>query len=350
MDDALFTGYLEHCVDNHTIQQAWAISQALFEEYILEGVPIPPLFRIVPEAVALWNSCKGPIDNYSRMLKNSKNLTAKLTPIGNMWIHMIHTSVYNAFQAHHLIQNINFLLDDDKCLTWDDFIRHRHNNNKRDGNTMRSFILLLEQAIEAKIVAYYKAHPNKKRERDGDDDGIENIWGKKKRRIKRTEFFVGKRRKLRMDGVDHDQVNYPKQKHCFWCCCVTTGKDHYRLGFKTYIGCQKCEVPLCVTVREGETSSCYKQFHDATELNSPCSGHRTLHETAPKETGEQTVEDDDSSVPEGDKKPPYRIESRKEDTNDNDDSDESSVADGDNKPRYVFRRNALRTGANPNLK
>ena len=380
MDDALFTNYLQHCVDNHTIQQAFSISQLIYEEYTAQNEVIPPLFRIVPEAVDLWNKCKGPIDNYSRMLKNTKNLTAKLTPIGNIWIHMLHTSLYNAFQAQHLIQNTSFLFDD-RCTSWNRFLRHRHNNGIRDGNTMRSFILLLEKTIETEINAYYRAHPNVRRDGDDDEHDEPDInRGRKRRRIKRTEYFVGKRRKLRTDGQDHLHMNYPKQKHCIWCCCVETGKDHYRLGYKTYVGCRKCDVPLCITVREGESKSCFKLFHDATEIYDPCSNHRTLQEAATQEeeevnndssdgdinkkppyveehsNGNDNNDDgDESSVADGDKKPRYVFRRRKgeednDDNDDNDDDDESSVDDSDKKPRYVFRRNALRTGANPNIK
>ncbi|OWZ09086.1 hypothetical protein PHMEG_00018266 [Phytophthora megakarya] len=90
---------LGHCVDMATLKQ-------LLSLWIVEdrGQPLPPAKHILPTVIAKWNKVKGGIDVYSRYLKTVKARHLHLGPLAAIWMRILITMVYNAYQSMQILQ------------------------------------------------------------------------------------------------------------------------------------------------------------------------------------------------------------------------------------------------------
>jgi hypothetical protein len=102
-----------HAVDQHSVQMTldlWLAMDAMITE---RGKPLPAGRHLIPECVAEWNRCKGPIDEYSRFMKNVHSSHAHLGPVAAIWLRLIMTMIYNSFQTFLLSRSQAFLLSDE---------------------------------------------------------------------------------------------------------------------------------------------------------------------------------------------------------------------------------------------
>lgn len=98
------TEQLGHCVDQATLVQTLGLWRALVKLINERQNPLPPAKHIMPTLIALWNRVKGGIDVYSRYLKNVKSKHFRLTPSATIWLRLLMTLVYNAYQSFLLFQ------------------------------------------------------------------------------------------------------------------------------------------------------------------------------------------------------------------------------------------------------
>jgi hypothetical protein len=271
---------LKYSVDQHTIDQSFELCRALDINYIERGKTIPPCHRCLPSSVALWNKCKGPIDLYSRMLKNNHPKQKKLTAIGVTWLRMLRTAVYNAYQMSIVLETNRFLQSPD-CTSWKVFNKHRSRIRRNEEKSLQSLQCFIGSLIDD-ISSFLDV--------ESESDASAQIESKKKSYNKREAFFSVQelKDKRRCCPDSHmvkkigDTLNgnkkIPIQQHCVWCCECDNGKAsisktkkrHYRRGRKTTTLCSVCDVPLCTQVREGHDYSCFEQWHFAKQLNNPC--------------------------------------------------------------------------------
>ena len=66
----------------------------------------------------LLNRSKSPIDLYSRFLKNVKSQHAHLHPVAAIWLRLLMTTVYNAYQTFVMRSTEKFLLSGECKLFW----------------------------------------------------------------------------------------------------------------------------------------------------------------------------------------------------------------------------------------
>ncbi|KAI2503882.1 hypothetical protein MHU86_10529 [Fragilaria crotonensis] len=95
--------------------------------YLVEerGRPLPEGRMLIPTIVAMWNRNKGPIDVFSFFLKNCHSRHGTLSAFGNIvWLRLLMTRVYNAYQAYVLSRSVAFLVSND-CSGYAAFQKHR---------------------------------------------------------------------------------------------------------------------------------------------------------------------------------------------------------------------------------
>ncbi|KUF96203.1 hypothetical protein AM587_10001032 [Phytophthora nicotianae] len=95
---------LGHCVDTATLKQHLSLWRALTTKVETRGRPLPAAHQIVPTVIAKWNRVKGGIDVYSRYLKNVKARHAHLAPLAVIWLRILMTLAYNAYQTTQLLE------------------------------------------------------------------------------------------------------------------------------------------------------------------------------------------------------------------------------------------------------
>ena len=95
---------LAHAKDIHTVKQTLDLWRSLNNHILNNNGPLLPAKHIMPTAIALWNKTKGGIDVYSRVLKNTQAFHGKLPPIASVWLRLLMSLVYNAFQCQRLFK------------------------------------------------------------------------------------------------------------------------------------------------------------------------------------------------------------------------------------------------------
>ncbi|OWY90276.1 hypothetical protein PHMEG_00041674 [Phytophthora megakarya] len=91
---------LGHCVDASTLSQNLALWRALVRIIEQRGRPLPAAKHILPSLVSFWNRIKGGIDIFSRHLKNVQSHHIALPPMAAIWLRVIGTLIFNAYQSH----------------------------------------------------------------------------------------------------------------------------------------------------------------------------------------------------------------------------------------------------------
>jgi hypothetical protein len=316
---------IPYAVDMGTVQNTLRLWRAVDLIVRERGSPLPPGKMILPTIIAMWNRCKGPIDVYSRFLKNAHATHSKLAPSAAVWLRIIMTCVYNAYQAQCLIRSQHYLLSEN-CTSYTAYQLHR-----KRAESFSRFCLSLAKNLHLKIAntpdddvptqatndvrvptsSPTKSATNKKsyKQRDIFFDSEST-----KSEIRTNQLLRHRTTKIYKNGT-----NVIKQKRCVWCCAtkhhiVETGESHTRVGCKTTWKCTVCDVPLCARERY-DRESCFDLFHSSIFLNLPCT----------KEASERLYMQPQNNK----KRPPNRHSSCTFDDNDDDDDEYEYKDDGD---------------------
>ena len=75
---------LTHAVDSYTVQKALDLWRTISNVVRAQGRPLPPGRMLIPTLIAMWNRSKGPIDVFSRFMKNCQARHAQLSPLANI--------------------------------------------------------------------------------------------------------------------------------------------------------------------------------------------------------------------------------------------------------------------------
>ena len=259
-----------HAVDQHTIVKTLDLWRAIRRLIVERGRPLPPCRFILPSMVAIWNRCKGPIDVFSRFLKNVHAHHSHLKPVANIWLRLIMSMIYNAYQSYILSRSIDFLKSED-CQSY-----NMYQSFKRRIGSFAKFCSTLANDLSLEVSGGGLSDNDEDIEIDGNDEGASrnrtsiNIAYNKRKIFFTNPELVAKR----MDAnLDHKPLIEDKQFSCVWCCRKShTGigsSKHSRHGRKTKKKCSICEVPLCTTERFNG-NSCFHLFHISRELFDPC--------------------------------------------------------------------------------
>ena len=115
---------LTHAVDSYTVQQkALDLWRTISNVVRAQGRPLPPGRMLIPTIIAMWNRSKGPIDMFSWFMKNCQARHAQLSPLANIWLRLLMSRVYNAYQSYVLSRSAPFLLSED-CTGYASFQAH----------------------------------------------------------------------------------------------------------------------------------------------------------------------------------------------------------------------------------
>jgi hypothetical protein len=116
---------LTHAVDAYTIGKALDLWGAINNVVKKRGRPLPPGRMLLPTVIAVWNRNKDPIDVISRFMKNCHALHSKLPPLANIWLRLLMSRVYSAYQSFALSRLVSLLLSDD-CTVYSRFQAHQN--------------------------------------------------------------------------------------------------------------------------------------------------------------------------------------------------------------------------------
>jgi hypothetical protein len=271
---------LKYAVDNETIRKTWKLWKALDDLVQVRSKPLPRGKYIVPTAIALWNRCKGPIDVYSRYLRNAKQKHGTLRITGSIWIRLIMTVVYNAFMSYCMCKTVAFLLSDE-CISY----RQYQNYKKRKGGSFAEFISNLCKQLRAQ--AFDESDPLSVDEiatsNTLDISTITEDYPERRVRNRgkcynKREYFFSDHELIclrRRNRPEHKSDQGGRQLRCVWCCenhSLSKVADGFicnsRSGYKTKYSCRLCKVPLCNVIRY-RNKTCHDQWHNAKK-NDPC--------------------------------------------------------------------------------
>lgn len=175
------------------------------------GKPLPAGRHLLPELVATWNRGKGPIDGFSRIQKNVKAEHANLGPIAAIWLRLIMSLVYNAFQCYNLSKTVDYLLSDE-CTSFKDFQR-----KKARLPPFRHFCKVLAKNLTN--LDYIDSESDDSDNSDTDTNANQNNdttikYNKREAYFARPEL-IAKRRNARLG---HRECSMAQQSSCAWCC------------------------------------------------------------------------------------------------------------------------------------
>jgi hypothetical protein len=270
---------LKFCKDEVTVRcnlQLWKELNRLRNEL---GMPLPPAKRILPTLVAFWNRVKGGIDVYSRFLKNLKPSHNQLTVDSAIWIRMIMTFIYNAYQSM-IIVKIYPELKAGKITTYKDYQRRRMIAAGAFSKFCADVYATLADSFD--VDQFRFSLPASKQQ----DNEIPSITGYKLRNRFMEDETLRKRRLDRSLPHLQGHRNDSKRLPCVLCCKQKEHRNgydqsvylqniatHQRMGFKTSLRCSICNVTLCKVLRWGQEpnqKSCFEIWHTSTELPDAC--------------------------------------------------------------------------------
>jgi hypothetical protein len=272
--------YLERCTlpryacDADTIGGTLSLWTAIDKLVKERGRPLPEGRMLIPTIVAMWNRNKGPIDVFSRFMKNCHSRHAMLSAIGNIWLRLLMTRVYNAYQTFVLSRSVAFLVSDD-CSGYASFQKHR----KKHGSFAKFCSALAKDLTLDNFM---------RDDGGGDDDSSMDAEGNEMERrddevrticvryCKRDAYFskrdmIAKRLNTSLPHVPC-RVPDKKPKSCVWCCRRKHSHPdpmHTRHGRTTMFMCLVCNVSLC-RVKRYDGKSCHELFHSSATLVDYC--------------------------------------------------------------------------------
>jgi hypothetical protein len=242
---------LTHAVDSYTVTKALDLWRTINKVVTMEDKPLPPGRMLIPTIIAMWNRNKGPIDVFSRFMKNCHARHAQLSPLANIWLRLLMSRVYNAYQSYVLSRSALFLLSDD-CLGYASFQAHR----KRHGSFAKfCSSLAIDLTLEItgdEINESEEADTGSGNEFDtkneataSNTDGIFVAYNKREMYFSNREMIA-----KRMDkSLPHVLCKVDsKPRSCVWCCRKKHDQEdskHSRHGRTTSFWCPVCMVSLC---------------------------------------------------------------------------------------------------------
>jgi hypothetical protein len=253
-----------HAVDQHSVQMTLDLWLAMVAMITEKGQPLPAGKHLLPEAIAEWNRCKGPIDEYSRLNKNVHSVHAHLGPVAAVWLRLIMTLVYNSFQSYLLSRSVSYMLSPD-CVSFQQIQKHRSRLL-----SFRKFCFLLRNDLCLDIcgVLYSPLDDTVPAVVDHDIE-VRVKYNMREAYFKEPTLIARRKSKRSAHKVMHNL----KQRSCIWCCRMTKEHKqslrHCRHGRKTTWLCKVCKVPLC-KVKRFHGQSCFDMWHDARILFDPC--------------------------------------------------------------------------------
>lgn len=61
------------CNDLDTLVVTWSLWKLINAKIVARGAPLPPALSIKPDMVDLWNTIKGAIDDYDKIMANAES-------------------------------------------------------------------------------------------------------------------------------------------------------------------------------------------------------------------------------------------------------------------------------------
>ena len=259
-------------VNKHGVETNLHLCSAMNKIIAQRQRPLPLGRFLLPSLVALWNRIKGGIDVFSRNLKNVKSQHQSMNPYAASWIRLLMAMVYNAHQMHQNLQTMNYLMDNDKCLTFKSFT-----TRKAKSGSFRSFCRKAAISVDLDSAADDdESDSSNDQNNDGDVEAIgATASGVRRKYNKRNAYFQDPVKiKLRLNSTlcHEKQLLNGNRLTCVYCCCKKHDNEtgnHSRLGHKTSYVCFTCHVPLCYVARFGD-KSCSQLFHELKAANDPC--------------------------------------------------------------------------------
>jgi hypothetical protein len=237
---------------------------------------LPPGRRLTPSIIAAWNRNKGPIDVFSRFMKNCHARHAKLPPLANIWLRLIMTRVYNAYQSFILSSSVSFLLSDE-CTGYARFQTHRktYGSFAKFCSVLAKDLTMLEVTGDSSSDDERTISDNSELE-NNNDHGALNVSGVSVAYNKRELYFTNREMiAKRMDkSLPHVLFKSDsKPTSCVWCCRKKHDQPaepkHSRHGRTTKYQCPVCMVSLC-RIKRFDGQSCHELFHSSTALVDYC--------------------------------------------------------------------------------
>ncbi|SPR01327.1 unnamed protein product (mitochondrion) [Plasmodiophora brassicae] len=131
-----------HAIDDVTVRQTLQLWRTVTAVVMERGQPLPKGKHILPSLVALWNRIKGGVDVYSRYLKNLHSRHSSLNPVQAIWLRIVMTLVYNAYQSHTMCQVNDFLTNEQACQTF-----HAYRRARKDQVSFGEFVEAISDEI-----------------------------------------------------------------------------------------------------------------------------------------------------------------------------------------------------------
>jgi hypothetical protein len=262
---------LTHAVDRYTITKALDLWRAISNLVKTRGRPLPPGRMLVPTIIAMWNRNKGPIDVFSRFMKNCHARHAQLSPLANIWLRLLMSRVYNAYQSFVLSRSAPFLLSVN-CTGYASF-----QANRKLHGSFAKFCSALAKDLCLEVTG---DSPGDESVDDisVDEDGqqVLNSSGTSVVYNKRDMYFTNREmiRKRMNKSLPHVlcRIESNRPTSCVWCCRKKHDQPeqkHSRHGRCTKFWCPVCVVSLC-RVKRFNGMSCHELFHTSTSLMDCC--------------------------------------------------------------------------------
>ena len=268
--------HMGHASDLHTIKNNLALWRSMNEMVRDRRRPFPPGRMIIPSIVAMWNRSKGPIDVFSRFLKNCHARHSRLPPLANIWLRLIMTRIYNAYQTFVMSRTYDYLKSDE-CNVYSEYQEYK----KQQGGSFAQFCSKLASDLTIEVAG------NSSEDDDSENsDADANERGEQRVRQgegtievaykKRERYFKDRDLIMRWMGRPHLHVaaRGEKPRCCVWCCRrkhdAASMRNHIsRHGRPTKYYCPVCLVSLC-NVKRFDGQSCHDLFHSSTQLVDYC--------------------------------------------------------------------------------
>ncbi|KAE9190862.1 hypothetical protein PF004_g21779 [Phytophthora fragariae] len=264
---------LGHCVDQQTLVQTLSLWKAIDKMVNDRRRPLPAAKHILPSLIALWNRVIGGIDVYSRFLKNVKAKHFRLSPTGAIWLRMIMTLVYNAYQSFLLFQSNSFLMNRSLCTSYMAYQKYKQNLPR-----FKDFCRDAASVLSQRPMPIVDKKPAEEKQPDSCRPRESFAYKKRIHFDKDKEW-----RDLRMSKPGTHRmvvIEGGLQRCCELCCRLnhdTENIPHARKGFKTRHTCEVCRVSLCKTKRWNGDESCFDKFHAERRLPNPCEHPEAMH-------------------------------------------------------------------------
>ena len=115
---------LGYATDTDTVKCRLQLMMALYNLLLRIGKPLPPAQMLVSFYVALWNSLKGSVDDYSKSLAHCLGKWGPISPLCVVWILFFTLLHYNGWRLFGQVQSKDYVYSD-RCDTFKKFQKAR---------------------------------------------------------------------------------------------------------------------------------------------------------------------------------------------------------------------------------